>query len=155
VTSGRFQEVIDDHTVDPKQVTRVLFCSGKVYYDLAAAREQRKAHGVAIVRLEQMYPFPQGLIESVLGRFSPKAEVYWVQEEPKNMGPWRYVLEQFLSLLESTRRMLRYAGRPEYASPAAGTLKRHEQEQAELVNDAFAPAPVVRPSKRMKIVRKR
>jgi 2-oxoglutarate dehydrogenase E1 component len=155
VTHGRFQEVIDDHAVDPKQVTRVLFCSGKVYYDLTSARDERRAEHVAIVRVEQMYPFPQVQIESVLARFSPKAEVYWVQEEPKNMGPWPFMHEFFIPVLEPTKRYIRYAGRPPYASPAAGTLKRHEQEQAELVNDAFAPTPVVRPPKRLKIVRKK
>ena len=155
LTSNRFHEVLDDTTVDPKAVKRVLFCSGKVYYDLVAGRDTRKTNDVAIVRVEQMYPFPQREIEAVLGRFSPQAEVYWVQEEPRNMGPWRFMLEHFMSVLEPTKRMIRYAGRPEYASPAAGTLKRHEQEQAELVNDAFAPTPVTRPPRRLRIVRKK
>jgi len=81
--------------------------------------------------------------------------VYWVQEEPRNMGPWRFMLESFQTILESTRRVLRYAGRPEYASPAAGTTKRHAMEQAELVNDAFAPRPVTRAPRRLRIVKKR
>jgi 2-oxoglutarate dehydrogenase complex dehydrogenase (E1) component-like enzyme len=155
LTSGRFHEVLDDTSVDPKAVKRVLFCSGKVYYDLLAGRVSRKADNVAIVRVEQMYPFPQAEIEAVLRRFPPQTEVYWVQEEPRNMGPWRFMLEHFIAVLEPTRRMIRYAGRPEYASPAAGTLKRHEQEQSELVNDAFAPTAVTRPPRRMRIVRKK
>jgi 2-oxoglutarate dehydrogenase E1 component len=102
-----------------------------------------------------MYPFAHERVEQVLGRFAPTAEVYWVQEEPSNMGPWRFMHEHFLPVLEPTRRMLHYTGRPEYASPAAGTLKRHEQEQSELVNDAFAPSPVRRRPKRIRIVRKK
>ncbi|HYO80426.1 MAG TPA: 2-oxoglutarate dehydrogenase E1 component, partial [Bryobacteraceae bacterium] len=155
LTDGRFEEVLDDSTVDPSAVKRVLFCSGKVYYELAAAREERKAHDVAIVRVEQMYPFPQSRIEEVLRQFSPATEVYWVQEEPRNMGGWRFMHENFLAVLESSRRVPRYAGRPEYASPAAGTSKRHEQEQSELINDAFAPAPVTRKPKRIRIVQKK
>jgi 2-oxoglutarate dehydrogenase E1 component len=155
LTSGRFHEVLDDPTVDPKAVKRVLFCSGKVYYDLLAGRESRKAGDVAIVRVEQMYPFPQAQIEAVLARFPRQTEVYWVQEEPRNMGPWRFMLESFIPVLEHSGRMIRYAGRPEYASPAAGTLKRHEQEQAEIVNDSFAPSLVARRPRRMKIVRKK
>jgi 2-oxoglutarate dehydrogenase complex dehydrogenase (E1) component-like enzyme len=71
------------------------------------------------------------------------------------MGPWRYMLEHFIPVLEPSRRMLRYAGRPEYASPAAGTLKRHEQEQSELVHDAFAPTLVTRRPKRVRAVKKK
>jgi len=155
LVNGRFHEVMDDATVKPSEVRRVLFCSGKVYYDLVAGRDEKKAADVAIVRLEQMYPFPQEQIQEILGRYPSSAEVYWVQEEPRNMGPWRFVLECFLSVLEPSRRTLRYAGRPEYASPAAGTTKRHEQEQSELVNDAFAPSPVTRAPKRVRLVKKR
>ena len=155
VTNGRFEEVLDDTTVDAAAVARVLFCSGKVYYDIVAAREQKGANNVAIVRLEQMYPFPHARVDEVLQRFSPRAEVYWVQEEPRNMGPWRFMQENFAPLLEPTRRVQQYAGRPDYASPAAGTTKRHEQEQTELLNDAFAPTPVIRKPKRIRIVRKK
>jgi 2-oxoglutarate dehydrogenase E1 component len=152
---GNFQEVIDDRSVDPKNVGRILFCSGKIVYDLLAGREARRANHVAIVPVEQMYPFPQAQIESALGRYSPAAEVYWVQEEPRNMGPWRFMHDCFGSVLHPSRRVLHYAGRAEYASPAAGTLKRHEKEQAELVNDAFAPSPVRRAPKRVRIIRKK
>jgi 2-oxoglutarate dehydrogenase E1 component len=155
LTAGRFHEVLDDTIVQPGEVTRVLFCSGKVYYDLAAGRDEQRTNNVAIVRVEQMYPFPQAEIEAVLKKYPAPAEIYWVQEEPRNMGPWRYMLEHFIPVLEPSRRMLRYAGRPEYASPAAGTLKRHEQEQGELVNDAFAPRHVTRGPKKLRIVKKR
>jgi 2-oxoglutarate dehydrogenase E1 component len=153
--NGSFQEVIDDRAVEAKNVNRVLFCSGKVYYDLLAGRESKRANHVAIVRIEQMYPFPHAQVEAVLARFAPSAEVYWVQEEPRNMGPYRFMQDWFQGVLGSSKRGLQYAGRPDYASPAAGTLKRHEQEQSELVNDAFAPAPVRRAPKRVRIVRKK
>ncbi len=157
IVNGSFQPVMDDNLVGaPDNVERVLFCSGKVYYDLLAGREKRDANNVAIVRLEQMYPFPAEQILAVLNKYPNAADVYWVQEEPRNMGPWRFMLESFLPVLEATKRgMLRYAGRPEYASPAAGTTKRHEMEQAELVNDAFAPRPVTRAPRRLKIVKKK
>jgi multifunctional 2-oxoglutarate metabolism enzyme len=154
-TKGGFQEVVDDASVTPQNVSRILFCSGKVYYDLLAGREQRKAETVAIVRTELMYPFPQEQVEAILQKYPPTAEVYWVQEEPRNMGPWRFMHENMQPLLDSSKRTIHYAGRPESASPAAGTTKRHEQEQADLVSDSFAPRPVTRNPKRVRIVAKK
>lgn len=154
-TGGQFQEVIDDSNAWAQNVTRILFCSGKVYYDLLAGQQERKAENVAIVRMELMYPFPQAQIEALLKKYPPTAEVYWVQEEPRNMGPWRFIHECLQPLLDGSKRTLHYTGRPESASPAAGTTKRHEQEQAELVGDAFAPHRVTRKPKRVRIVAKR
>lgn len=154
-TNGRFHEVIEDPSIPSEKVARILFCSGKVYYDLLQGREQRKADNVAIVRVEMMYPFPQEQIESILRNCPSGAEVYWVQEEPRNMGPWRFIQENLQPLLDGTKRTLHYAGRPEGASPAAGTTKRHEQEQADLVADSFAPRPVTRKPKRVRIVAKK
>jgi len=135
--------VIDDPAgIDPARANRVLLCSGQVYYDLLAAREERKAHNVAIARLEQIYPFPAEQLGEVLARYPQTAEVMWVQEEPRNMGPWRFVQEQLQPILdafEGAERVLHYAGRPSSASPSAGSLKRHQQEQAELIEEAFAP----------------
>jgi len=116
----------------------VLLCSGQVYYDLVAAREERKIHNVAILRLEQMYPFPAAQLRDMLARYPDTAEVAWVQEEPRNMGGWRFVQEQLQPLLDPTKRVLRYAGRAASASTAAGSLKRHQQEQAEFIDMAFA-----------------
>ena len=79
-----------------------------------------------------MYPFPQAQIEAISNKYPAAAEVYWVQEEPRNMGPWRFMLESMQGVLETSKRPLHYAGRPESASPAAGTTKRHEQEQSDL-----------------------
>ena len=120
-------------------MSRVLICSGQVYYDVLAAREERKISDVAIVRLEQIYPFQAGQVRDILARYPETADVVWVQEEPRNMGAWRFVQEQMQPILESTQRVLRYAGRAPSASPASGSLKRHQEELAELLEQAFSP----------------
>jgi len=154
LTSGTFREVMPDHTaVDPKSVNRLLFCSGKLYWDLVAAREERKADNVAIIRIEQLYPFPKEAVLAEISRYAVNAEVIWVQEEPRNMGGWRFVQEYFDGILDPTRRRTRYAGRLESASPATGSSKRHAQEQAELIEDAFAATPITR--KRTRVVRRK
>jgi len=137
-TSGQFVEILDDPAVNPAQVSRVVFCSGKLYYDLLAGREEQKAAGAAIVRVEQMYPFAAGLAERVLARYPQTAPVIWAQEEPANMGAWRCMSEYMAPLLRPTGRELRYAGRVESASPATGSAKRHQQEQAEVVEAALS-----------------
>ena len=111
-TTGGFIEIVDD-AMDPANVTRVVFCSGKVYYDLLAAREERKAEHVALARVEQLYPFASAQAGDVLARYAASAEVVWAQEEPRNMGPWRFLREQIQPLLDSTSRELRYVGRAE------------------------------------------
>ena len=138
--TGSFREVIDDTTgIELSRVSRVLICSGQVYYDILAAREERKISDVAIVRLEQIYPFQSGQMRDILARYPETAEVVWVQEEPRNMGAWRFVQEQMLPILAPTQRFLRYAGRAPSASPATGSLKRHQEELAELLEQSFAP----------------
>ncbi|HTR35094.1 MAG TPA: multifunctional oxoglutarate decarboxylase/oxoglutarate dehydrogenase thiamine pyrophosphate-binding subunit/dihydrolipoyllysine-residue succinyltransferase subunit [Bryobacteraceae bacterium] len=156
LTAGTFREVIDDTTgIELSRVRRVLLCSGQVYYDLLAARDERKIHDVAILRLEQMYPFPAGQLRDILARYPETADVVWVQEEPRNMGAWRFVQEQLQPLVESSRRMVRYAGRAPSASPAAGSLKRHQQEQAEFIDMAFASEIKAVTTKRKTTRRKR
>lgn len=135
--NGYFQRVIPDAEIS--KASRVLFCSGKVYYDLLAAREEAKRDDVAIVRTEQMYPFPEQEIQDVLLKYGPAAEVMFVQEEPRNMGAWRFMYSHIQPLLEETHRRLHYSGRAESASPATGFEKRHAAEQASLVAHAFAP----------------
>jgi 2-oxoglutarate dehydrogenase E1 component len=152
-TTGGFIEIIDD-TVDPANVSRVVFCSGKVYYDLLAAREERKAEHVALARLEQLYPFASQQAADILARYAPSAEVVWAQEEPRNMGPWRFLREQLQPLLDPTKREVRYVGRPESASPATGSGKRHQQEQAEIVNDALTPGAISQ-TRRVRVVSRR
>jgi len=138
-TAGGFQEVLADEAADRAAVTRVIFCSGKVYYDLLAGREERKAGHVTLVRVEQLYPFDGVRTAEILAQYAPTAEVVWAQEEPRNMGPWRFLEERIQPLLEPSGRRLRYIGRPESASPATGSGKRHQQEQAAIVAAATGP----------------
>jgi 2-oxoglutarate decarboxylase len=152
-TTGGFREILDD-TVDPANVSRVVFCSGKIYYDLLAAREERKADHVALVRVEQLYPFASQQASDILARYSKTAEVVWAQEEPRNMGAWRVVRECIQPVLDPTKREVRYVGRPESASPATGSGKRHQQEQAEIVNDALTPGAISQ-TKRVRVVRRK
>ena len=141
LTTGAFREVLDDATLgNADQVRRVILCSGQVYYDLAAAREERKIQNVAIARLEQIYPFPAEQLRELLDRYPQTADLMWVQEEPRNMGAWRFVAELLQPILDASERIervLHYAGRPPSASPSAGSLKRHQQEQAELIEEAL------------------
>jgi len=128
-----------------------VFCSGKIYYDLLAAKEEKKADHIALVRVEQLYPFESGQAGDILARYSQTAEVVWAQEEPRNMGPWRFLREQIQPLLDPTRRTLVYVGRPESASPATGSGKRHQQEQAQIVNEAMTQGAISE-AKRIRVV---
>ncbi|MEO6807863.1 MAG: 2-oxoglutarate dehydrogenase E1 component, partial [Isosphaeraceae bacterium] len=137
---GRFQEVIDD-TVDPERVRRVVLCSGKVYYDLL---KRRKAAGqerdVALIRLEQFYPWPADALKAALGRYHAAREWIWAQEESQNMGGWSFVAPRLNDLMLGIH--FDYIGRDASASPATGTKSIHEREQAELVEAAIgSPAP--------------
>ncbi|MCW5977386.1 MAG: multifunctional oxoglutarate decarboxylase/oxoglutarate dehydrogenase thiamine pyrophosphate-binding subunit/dihydrolipoyllysine-residue succinyltransferase subunit [Bryobacteraceae bacterium] len=143
LTAGHFQEAMPD-ALPPDRVGRILLCSGKIYYELLAAREEKRAENVAIVRLEQLYPFPGGLLAELLERYPNSAEVMWVQEEPRNMGPWRFIREKVEPLLEPTRRGLKYIGRADSASPATGSHKRHLEEQTEIIEGAFGQGEMVR-----------
>ena len=154
-TSGGFSEMLGDAaSIDPSRISRVIFCSGKIYYDLLAARQQRQADHVSLLRIEQLYPFAASQARDLLARYPATAEVVWAQEEPRNMGAWRFMAEQFAPLLEPSRREIRYVGRPESASPASGSGKRHQQEQAEIVNDALTPGAISQ-TKRVRLVAKR
>jgi multifunctional 2-oxoglutarate metabolism enzyme len=160
LTNGAFQEVIGDSQYIGSQVRRLLLCSGKVYYDLVNKREELGRSDVAIIRLEQLYPFPLQRLTDILRRYSDAAELFWVQEEPENMGAWYFVEEQMQSIIWSAgtggplRRQLRYIGRPPAASPAPGAHKVHHDQQQALVNEAFATTPgVVR--KPSRLVRKK
>jgi multifunctional 2-oxoglutarate metabolism enzyme len=149
LTAGAFRQVLDDTTgLELTRVTRALICSGQVYYDLLAAREERKVDHVAIIRLEQLYPFPAAELADVLDRYPASSDLVWVQEEPQNMGPWRFVREQLQPILDSDQRVLRYVGRAASASPATGSLKRHQQEEAELIEAAFSAEIKPEPKRR-------
>ena len=133
-----FQEVLDDDTLttDPKRVTRLIFCSGKVYYDLINFRKENGIKNAAIIRVEQLYPLHVDMIERIAARY-PRAQIKWIwcQEEPENMGAWSFMHHR---LEELTNHVLRYAGRERASSPAAGSKAIHTHEQNKLVEDAFS-----------------
>jgi 2-oxoglutarate dehydrogenase E1 component len=130
-TAGRFREVIDDPKATPKKVKRVLLCTGKIYYDLLERQEKDQREDVAVVRIEQLYPLPKGQMEAIFERY-PKAEICWVQEEPKNMGAWTYMLRW-----ETNQRKMHLISRKSSASPATGFHSVHEQEQERIISEAF------------------
>jgi 2-oxoglutarate dehydrogenase E1 component len=135
-TQGSFQPVIDDQQgLDKNGVRRVILCSGKVYWDLLAEIERRGEKTIAVVRVEQLYPTPVDEIKATYASY-PKAELYWVQDEPANQGPWTYVglfLPRYMNGQVAT-----LVSRPASASPATGSAKRHAVEQADLVSRALA-----------------
>ncbi len=152
-TAAGFQEILsDDPAIDPQAVSRVVFCSGKVYYDLLAGRDNQKATHVALIRVEQLYPFAAERAAEILNSYPKSAEIVWAQEEPRNMGPWHFMRDNFEPLLAPSGRQLRYIGRPESASPATGSGKRHQQEQSAIVEESLAPAgaPVLKKSRKKK-----
>nr|WP_157237140.1 multifunctional oxoglutarate decarboxylase/oxoglutarate dehydrogenase thiamine pyrophosphate-binding subunit/dihydrolipoyllysine-residue succinyltransferase subunit [Promicromonospora sukumoe] len=131
-TEGTFQEVIPDATADTAKVDRVLLCTGRVYYDLLAERTKRGDEGVAIVRLEQLYPFPEAQIRAELAKYGD-AEVVWVQDEPQNQGAWGFI---HLALPMDVP-YVKVVSRPASASTAAGTAKLHQAQQKTLLEQAF------------------
>ncbi len=137
-TSGGFRPVLADPEIKSGEaVTRVVLCSGKVYYDLAEARRKAGVENVAVVRLEQFYPFPGERLREVLAEFPNAAQFVWAQEEPKNMGGWTFVEERLEGLLPGGARPV-YVGRSASASPATGSYAIHQAEQARLVSEALA-----------------
>ena len=138
LTHGSFQEILPDLT-QPKNATRVILCSGKIFYDLADYREKNKIRDTAILRLEQIYPLHEKKLLALLAAQSPNAELVWCQEESENMGAWSHLA---LRLQNLTKRTLRYAGRAASSSPATGSLAIHLLEQDQLVRQAFQfPSP--------------
>ena len=139
-TRGGFQPVISDelHSGDDAgNVSRVLLCSGKVYYDLMGERKKLEGSSTAIVRVEQFYPFPKNLLVEELSRYASATDIRWVQEEPQNMSGWTFMEPRLLRLLNA-KQTLRYVGRPPSASPATGSHTIHQMEQQRLVKDAFS-----------------
>jgi len=134
-TQGTFVSTIGDTTVNPDEVTTVLLCAGKVYYDLAAEREKSGRKDVAVVRLERFYPLPTKTLPPELSRYRNLQTVKWVQEEPANQGAWSFVA---MNLPELIGRAISGVTRPASSSPAVGSHHRHELEQAALVQQAFS-----------------
>ena len=144
LANGQFQTVIDDVSVaDKGLITRVVLCSGKVFYDLEAAREDRGADGVALIRIEQLYPLPDAQLKQVLGSYPRDASVVWCQEEPMNQGAW-YSIQDALRRLVSLAMFgaeLRYVGRTPSASVSAGYTALHVQEQETFISAALGQSP--------------
>ncbi len=154
-TSGHFQEVLDDPAFvsekgdslesvqDVSQVKRVLLCSGKVYYDLIAERAIQKKSDIAVIRIEQLYPWPADRLAQVLARYPQSASLIWVQEEPRNMGAWNFIFSLWSGGLDDFRervggRAIQYVGREVGAAPAVGSHKVHEKEQHTLIQKALS-----------------
>jgi len=143
-----FQRVIGDSApqlLPATKIRRAVLCSGKVYYDLLAARDAQKIDDTALIRLEQFYPFPHKLLAQELARY-PNAEVIWCQEEPENQGGWTFVdrrVEAVLTELGGKCKRPVYVGRAAAAAPASGSLKRHTKEQELLVNQALGLSPLL------------
>ena len=142
LTDGGFATVIDEvDDIAPTQVRRVVFCSGKVYFDLLKARRAAAQSEVALVRIEQLYPFPSQAYEAALRRYPQAREVVWCQEEPQNQGAWYSIRHRLENGLQKDRHTLLYAGRGHAAAPATGIAKIHEAEQRELVEAALRAPP--------------
>jgi 2-oxoglutarate dehydrogenase E1 component len=141
LTGSGFQTVIDEiDDLKPSAVTRIVFCSGKVYFDLLKSRREAKTDSVAIVRIEQLYPFPSEEYEAVLRKYPNAREIVWCQEEPQNQGAW-YQIRHRLQAKLSAKDELLYAGRAGAAAPATGIAALHEQQQKNLVTAALQGVP--------------
>ena len=138
LAGGSFLPVIGelDESLKADKVKRVLACSGKVYYDLVNARKERELDSVAIVRVEQLYPFAHKSFQSELAKYDNATEVIWVQDEPQNQGPWFYVQHHLYENMREGQK-LAYAGRPASASPAVGYLAKHQEQQKALIEQAL------------------
>ncbi len=143
-TTGQFRPVIGDDTVDPAAVKKVVFCAGKVYYDLAAEKKKRGADDTAIIRIERLYPLPGAELQAEIKKY-PNAEKYlWAQEEPANQGAWPFIALNLIDHLDLAvgadlphDERLRRISRPHGSSPAVGSAKRHQAEQEQLVREVF------------------
>ncbi|MCF6526418.1 multifunctional oxoglutarate decarboxylase/oxoglutarate dehydrogenase thiamine pyrophosphate-binding subunit/dihydrolipoyllysine-residue succinyltransferase subunit, partial [Streptomyces sp. JJ36] len=143
-TGGAFRPVIGDPSVNPEDVRKVVFCSGKVYYDLDAERQQRGLNDTAIVRIERLYPLPGTEIQDALAPYTKAQKFVWAQEEPANQGAWPFIalnlvdhLDLIIGAAPDNADRLRRVSRPSSSSPAVGSGKRHAEEQRQLVNEVF------------------
>jgi 2-oxoglutarate dehydrogenase E1 component len=143
LTSGTFQVVIDDVAVarQRESVKRIVFCTGKIYYDLIEKRKRDGGAGVALVRVEELYPWPHDEVARIVDSYPAIEDVVWAQEEPKNMGAWTFVWPR-LRVSTGNAMPVRYVGRAERASPAEGYAEPHKIEQERIVSEVFTlPQP--------------
>jgi 2-oxoglutarate dehydrogenase E1 component len=138
LASGQFHRVLHDEAADPAEVTRVLLCTGRIYYDLAEERTRRADPATAIVRIEKLYPWwPHLVAAATLDRYPGLAELFWVQDEPCNMGAGQFVTPRLQALISGRAIKYDFIGRAESASPATGSHKAHVMEQQEILGKAF------------------
>jgi 2-oxoglutarate dehydrogenase E1 component len=139
LTKGEFRRVIGEvDELDAKKVTRVVLCSGKIYYELVAARRDRKIGNIAIVRLEQLYPFPEESFKAELAKYPKATEIVWCQDEPRNQGAWYWIASrQHLARSLTAKQHLLLVSRPASASPAVGYLAKHNAQQKALIESAL------------------
>jgi 2-oxoglutarate dehydrogenase E1 component len=135
LAESSFQEMVDDNFVLRENTTRLIFCTGKIYYDLHEYRLQHNIKDSAIIRIEQLYPFHEARLREILASYPAKTEMIWVQEEPRNRGAWFYISDLFNSIAGYGK--LDYTGRKKSASPATGSLRLHKQEQQTIIEYAF------------------
>ena len=140
-TDANVQLILDDPSrIQRDDVKRVVFCSGKVFYSLAKARDEAGLRNVAIVRIEQLYPLPKKEIQAILAKYRQAQEICWVQEEPRNRGAWRFMEDKLRDMLPDPA-VLTYYGRDEAASPATGSMKSHHEEEKEFISHALDVPP--------------
>jgi 2-oxoglutarate dehydrogenase complex dehydrogenase (E1) component-like enzyme len=132
--------------IDPKAVRKVVLCTGKVYYDLLAARRERELTDVALLRMEQLYPFPHKTLEAELRKYPGATQIVWCQDEPQNQGAWFFMQHHLNDSLKEGQR-LSYAGRPASASPAVGYYDKHYAQQKDLLTAALGDAPKTKTKK--------
>jgi len=140
LTTGVFKRVIEDDEVEPGKVERIVLCTGKIYYDLIERRDELDRDDVAIIRMEQLYPFPARHLMATLEPFSDNTPVVWAQEEPKNMGAWQFIRARFGHKFLD-RFPLSVVSRSKSASPATGSHQAHKLEQDQLMTDVFGASP--------------
>jgi 2-oxoglutarate dehydrogenase E1 component len=138
LVNGSFKTVIGeaDASIDAKKVKRVVVCAGQVYYDLVNARREREVSDIAILRLEQLYPFPTDTFREELAKFPAAKEVMWVQEEPRNQGAWLQIRHRLEAGL-GAKQTLAYAGRVSSASPAVGYMSKHVAQLKAFLEEAM------------------
>lgn len=137
LTQGKFQLIIPERAkLNPKEVRRVILCSGKIYYDLLEKRKSEKRRDIAIIRVEQIYPLSGPLLNEVLKCYTETTDLIWCQEEPKNQGAWDFVKPRLPALLEKEWQ-LGYVGRATSSVPAVGSAQLHTKQQKEILNKAF------------------
>jgi 2-oxoglutarate dehydrogenase E1 component len=138
LTQGTFQEVLPDPEVLPTKARRLILCTGKIFYELVATRREHEKYDTAIIRIEQLYPFPEEQLREVLAAHEHVEEIYWVQEEPINMGYWGYIVRKFM---EHGLPLPKPVARKEAASPATGSYSQHLRQQSYILRRALNLIP--------------